>query len=116
VALMDRLLGTMQADMAKRGVPLVLVIIPSPIDACESYDIRVDTVKYPQYERRRISGTVDSLAARHGIRRVDLWTPFRAANVCDLYYRGGDLHWKQNGQELAARLLADSLVAWKLLR
>jgi hypothetical protein len=116
VALMDRLLGAMQDDMTKRGVPLVLVIIPSPIDACEKYDIQVDTVRYPQYQRRRISGTIDSLAARHGIRRLDLWTPFRANNACDLYYRGGDLHWKANGQELAARLLSDSLVAWKLAR
>jgi lysophospholipase L1-like esterase len=114
VALMDRLLGAIQGDMQKRGVPFVLLIIPSPIDACEQYDIRVDTAKYPRYDRRRISGIVDSLAARHGIRRLDLWTPFRAANACDLYYRGGDLHWKANGQALAARLLADSLVAWKL--
>jgi SGNH hydrolase-like domain, acetyltransferase AlgX len=114
VALMDRLLGAIQQDMQARAVPLVLVIIPSPIDACESYDIRVDTARYPGYERRRISGTIDSLAARHGIRRVDLWAPFRAANACDLYYRGGDLHWKENGQRMAARLVADSLTAWKL--
>jgi hypothetical protein len=115
VALMDRLLGAIQDDMTKRGVPFVLVIIPSPIDVCDNYEIRVDTAKYPQYERRRISGIVDSLAARHGIRRLDLWAPFRASgNACDLYYHGGDLHWKANGQAMAARLLADSLTAWKL--
>jgi hypothetical protein len=114
VALMDRLLAAMQGDLARRGVPLVLVIIPSPLDACERYDVRVDTVRYPRYERRRISGTIDSLAARHGMRRLDLWTPFRASGACDLYYRGGDLHWKANGQALAARLLTDSLRAWGL--
>ena len=114
VALMDRLLGAIQDDMSRRRIPLVLLIIPSPIDACEGYDIRVDTVSFPKYERRRISGTIDSLAARHGMRRVDLWAPFRAAGACDLYYRGGDLHWKANGQALAARLVADSLRAWRL--
>jgi hypothetical protein len=114
VALMDGLLGAIQRDMTARGVPIVLVIIPSPVDACERYDISVDTVRFPGYERRRISGTIDSLAARHGIRRLDLWGPFRAEGACDLYYRGGDLHWKANGQALAARLLADSLVAWGL--
>jgi hypothetical protein len=115
VALMDRLLGAIQDDMTKRGIPFVLMIIPSPIDACDGYEIRVDTAKYPQYDRRRISGTIDSLAARHGIRRLDLWVPFRASgNACDLYYRGGDLHWKANGQAMAARMLADSLAAWKL--
>jgi hypothetical protein len=114
VALMDRLLGAIQDDMKNRGVPFVLVIIPSPIDVCDAYDVRVDTVAYPQYERRRISGTFDSLAARHGIRRLDLWAPYRANNACDLYYRGGDLHWKAKGQALAARLLSDSLSAWGL--
>jgi lysophospholipase L1-like esterase len=114
VALMDRLLGAMQKDMQRRGVPLVLLIIPSPIDACEGYDIHVDSASYPKYERRRISGTIDSLAARHGIRRIDLWEPFRAAGACTLYYRGGDLHWKENGQALAAKLVADSLRAWRL--
>lgn len=114
VALMDRLLGAIKDDMSRRGVPLVLLIIPSPIDACEGYDIHVDSAAYPHYERRRISGTIDSLAARHGIRRVDLWEPFRAAGACTLYYRGGDLHWKENGQALAATLVADSLRAWQL--
>jgi len=115
VALMDRLLAAIQSDLARRGIPFVLVIIPSPIDACDRYDIRVDTASYPLYERRRISGTIDSLAARHGIHRLDLWTPFRAGDACDLYYRGGDLHWKANGQAMAARLLADSLALWKLV-
>lgn len=114
VAVMDRLLGTMQRDFTARGVPLVLVNIPSPIDVCEAYDLKVDPVRYPRYERRRISGIVDSLAARHNMRRIDLWGPFRANDACSLYYRGGDLHWKANGQAIAARLLADSLIAWKL--
>ena len=114
VALMDGLLDVIQNDLTKRGIPLVLVIIPSPIDVCDSYDTRVDTAKYPGYDRRRISGTIDSLAARHTIRRLDLWSPFRSGNACDLYYRGGDLHWKANGQAIAAQLLADSLIAWKL--
>ena len=92
----------------------MLVNIPSPIDACEGYDIRVDRARYPGYERRRISRIIDSLAARHDIRRLDLWEPFRANDACALYDRGGDFHWKANGQALAARLLADSLTAWKL--
>jgi hypothetical protein len=116
VALMDRLLGTIHDDMTQRGTPFVLMIIPSPIDACDVYDVKVDTVRFPRYERRRLSGAIDSLAERHGIRRLDLWTPFRANNACDLYYRGGDLHWNAKGQALAARLLADSLTAWGVAR
>ncbi len=116
VAVMDRLLGAIAADLAARGIPLVAVVIPSPIDACESYDVRIDPASYPQYDRRRLSRTVDSLTARHGIRTVDLWEPFRARGACALYFRGGDLHWRPEGQAIAARLLADSLAAWHLVK
>ena len=115
VAIMDRLLGEIQSDVSKRGMPLVVLIIPSPIDACDSYDVKIDPAKYPQYDRRRISRTVDSLAARHGMRRIDLWGPFREAGACPLYYRGGDLHWKPAGESIAAGLVADSLSAWGLV-
>lgn len=115
VALMDRLLGAIAQDLTARGVPLVLVNIPSPIDACLTYDVRIDPARYPHYERRRLSGIVDSLAARHGIRRLDLWGPFISNDPCSLYYRDGDLHWKERAQSLAADLLADSLAAWHLV-
>ncbi len=114
VAVMDRLLGAIADDLAARQVPLVLLVIPSPIDACETYDVKIDSATYPQYDRRRLSRTVDSLARRHGIRTVDLWEPFRARGACALYFKGGDLHWKPDGQALAAQLLTDSLVAWRL--
>jgi hypothetical protein len=114
VALIDRLLGAMQRDFAGRNTPFVVVIIPSPIDICETYDVKIDPVKYPRYERRRITATVTAAAARHGIRHIDLWTPFRANDPCGLYYRHGDLHWNDKGQAFAARLLADSLAAWRI--
>ncbi|MBI3791334.1 MAG: hypothetical protein HY275_10715 [Gemmatimonadetes bacterium] len=116
VAIMDRLLGAIAADLTARRVPLVLVVIPSPIDMCETYDVRIDPRTYPQYDRRRISRTVDSLAARHQIRRVDLWDALRAQDPCTLFYRGGDLHWNARGQAIAARVVADSLAAWQLAR
>ncbi len=112
VAVMDRLLGAIADSLTARQVPLVLVVIPSPIDACDTYDAKIDAVKYPRYDRRRLTHVVDSLATRHGIRTLDLWAPFRARGACDLYFHGGDLHWNPEGQLLAARLLADSLAAW----
>jgi hypothetical protein len=112
---MDGLLAAMQRDMATRNTPFVLVVIPSPIDACDTYDYRIDTVKYPSYDARRISRTIDSLAGRHGIKRIDLWEPFRAQDACALYYRDGDLHWNEKGQSIAAAIVADSLAAWGFL-
>lgn len=113
VTLMDRLLGTIRRDFSARKLPFVLVIIPSPLDVCDTYDVRIDSTKYPGHEPRRVSGIIDSLAARHGMRRIDLWDAFRANDPCGLYYRKGDLHWNGKGQAVAASLLADSLAAWR---
>ncbi len=116
VALMDALLGTLRRDLAARGLPFVLLIIPSPLDACDQYDVRIDTTRFPGHDRRRLSGTIDSLAARHGIRRIDLWPVMRGNDACSLYYRDGDNHWNTKGQTLVARITADSLAAWGLAR
>lgn len=112
VALLDRLLGGIAADFRARQLPLAIVVIPSPIDLCETYDVQISPATYPQYDRRRLSRTVDSLAAKHGLPRVDLWEPLKAKNPCALFYRGGDLHWNAAGQAVAAAIVADSLRAW----
>ena len=112
VAVTDRLLGVIARDVAALGVPLVVLVIPSPIDVCEHYDVAFNPVTYPKYDRRRLSRTMDSLATRHGMRTIDLWEPFRARDACALYFRGGDVHWNTLGQAVAARVVADSLVAW----
>ena len=111
-ALMGRLLGAVQAAMDSVRLPFVLVVIPSPIDICENYDIRVDSTRYPAYDRRRLTRVVDSLAARWKIRTVDFYQAFGTAGACSLYFRHGDLHWNPTGQRLAARVLADSLASW----
>jgi hypothetical protein len=114
VALIDRLLGVMQRDLATRQTPFVVMVIPSPLDICPTYDVKIDSTKYPGYDRRRISAAVQAAAARHGIRHIDLWTPFGANDPCSLYFRRGDLHWNGKGQAVAARVLVDSLAAWHI--
>lgn len=111
-ALMGRLLEAVQAAMDSVRLPFVLVVIPSPIDICENYDIRVDSTRYPAYDRRRLTRVVDSLAARWKIKTVDLYQAFATAGACSLYFRNGDLHWNPTGQRLAATILADSLASW----
>lgn len=107
--LMQGVIADFQRVAAQAGVPAFLVIIPSPIDACPSYDFQVDSVRYPAYDRNRLTGIVARAADSAGLRRINLLDAFRAKGACSLYFRGGDFHWNDAGQAFAAGVVADSL-------
>jgi hypothetical protein len=94
---------------AKHATGLILLILPSPIDVCDHYDIRVEPRQFPQYDRTRLSALVEEIAARHGILYLNLWRAFRSDPVCH-YFRGGDGHWNDAGQAQAAQLLSALII------
>ena len=109
LAAMDKLFALARDTLAARGVRVLVLVIPSPIDACASYDIRVDSLQFPRYDRRRISGEFETMARRQQLPVLNLWAPFSAAGACALYFRDGNTHWNAAGQALAARVTADTL-------
>ncbi len=111
VALMDRIVEEMQRVCAGSGVPLVLVPIPHPLDLGEHATGEVDLAKYPEYQRRRMVGILEEIATRHGIRSIDLFTPFQNRGSAELYFRGFDDHWNDVGQDLAGELVARDLAS-----
>ncbi len=115
VRLMEAVLQRMAAFARNRRIPLVLLVIPSPIDACPSYDVRVDRKSYPSYRPENLTAPLDRIASRLGIPFLDLFGPFRKAHPETLFFHGTDDHWNAAGQDLAARLLADLLEKKKLL-
>ncbi|MGH7562686.1 MAG: alginate O-acetyltransferase AlgX-related protein [Gemmatimonadales bacterium] len=110
LAVMERVLGEMRRLLEPRGIAGLVLIIPSPVDICESYDPRVDSTAHPRYDRRRQSREIEAMARRQGLRVLNLWEPFREAGACALYYRYGDNHWNAAGQLEAARATRDSLL------
>jgi lysophospholipase L1-like esterase len=111
LALMEGILRQMRAVTAARHVPLLLLIVPSPIDVCGSYDYAVDPKQYPLYRHSRLSDDVESIAERNGITYLNLFRPFSDANADDLYFRFGDDHWNDAGQRVAAELVSTFIVA-----
>jgi hypothetical protein len=117
VRLMDGVLGRIAAIAREHDVPLLLMIIPSPVDAVEGYDLgRVDEHRHPAYQRTALTDAVAAAAARQGIATVNLMETFRAHDAKALYFRGGDNHWNDAGQELAAQTLADAVISRRLMR
>ena len=97
--------------MESRGATFVLLIIPSPIDVCDGYEVQVDRKKFPAYERSHLTEAFEGIARRHGIRYLNLYAPFRALDACRLYFPRTDDHWNDEGQRVAAEFMAALLRA-----
>jgi hypothetical protein len=108
--LLRKIVERMQAVCVENSTTLVLVIIPSPADVIEDYDFcTIDRVKYPAYDPRTITGAMEEAAKRTGVPCVNLFDQFAESDPKQLYFRGGDNHWNDSGQQTAAKTVAMSL-------
>ena len=97
---------------ASRDVPVVFVLIPSAIDVLDKYEGgRIDTVRFPHYDRAGVTGKIAERLRANGRSVIDLFGPFRESTT-RLYLRGDDNHWNAEGQALAATIVADSVAPW----
>ena len=112
VALMDAVLGHIQQTAATASVPLFVVIVPSPFDLCPDYDSgHVNRERHPQYRPRALTDALAAILEKRNIPGLDLWLPFSARpDTNALYFHGGDDHWNDAGQNLAAEHAAALLV------
>lgn len=113
--LMDRVIEKMKRITAARSTPLMLVIIPSPFDVVDNYSVSVDTRKYPEYRRSELTDVVEDIARKYQLPYLNLFRPFREHGAGPLYYMVDNDHWKPEGQQLAAGLVAEYIVHEHLL-
>jgi lysophospholipase L1-like esterase len=109
--LLEAVLGRWRQAAEAAGVPLLAIVVPPAIDACEAFDVEVDRAAYPGYDRSRLSRAATDAARRQGLAVLDLYGPFRAAGADGLYQRYDDDHWNPRGQDLAARLAVERILA-----
>jgi hypothetical protein len=111
-----RLLAAVLREVRKvavgAGVRVLVLVVPSPIDVCDDYEIPVDVRQHPEYDRRRLSSAAEAAARGAGLDALDLFEPFREAGARGLYYHPPrEDHWNAAGQDLAARLVTDRIMA-----
>jgi lysophospholipase L1-like esterase len=115
--LMDRIVLRLKMTAEAARVPLLILIVPSAHDAVPNYDYgRVDRVKFPEYRPEGMTDLLQGMARRHAIPFVNFFGPFMERGAGDLYFRGGEDHWNDRGQEVAASLVADEIVSSGWLR
>ncbi len=110
LALLGAVVGEMHRAAEAAGSALLVVVLPSRLDVCGSLDLGwIDPVRWPAWERGRLASAIETLVRERGLPCVSLLEAFRAGGDCGLYFRGGDYHWNDRGQALAARLVAERI-------
>jgi hypothetical protein len=108
--LLEAVLGGWQNTAAAARVPILAVVVPPAID-CDAFDVKVDRAAYPTYDPARLSRVAAEAARRQGLPVLELREAFRATGAEGLYQHREDDHWNSRGQDLAARLVAERLLA-----
>ncbi len=114
-ALMACVLGRIEATARAHGVPILFLVIPSPIDVARNWPIVIDRSVYPDYRASAVTDFLQEQAERLGVPCVNLFEPFEAAHGTALYQPSPDEHWNPTGIDLAARLTADRIQSARLL-
>lgn len=116
IALMERVMERIQSIAQSRSVPLIFLIIPTPIDVEDKWWISVDPAVFPEYRRSGLTDNLDRIAKEHQFLYFNLFEPFRTHRADKLYFSRGDDHWNATGERLAAALLSDYIERNHLLR
>jgi hypothetical protein len=105
--LMKRVLARVRDECARRGVPLLVLVVPSSVDLCPGYGIHVDPARYPGWSPTGLTDAYATILAELALPFLDLTPAFRAAGAESLYMGRGDFHWNAAGEELGALRTAD---------
>ncbi len=68
-------------------------------------------LSFPDHVPSRLSAEAAQAARRQGLPVVELFAAFREVGADRLYYRHGNDHWNAEGQDLAARVVAERVLA-----
>jgi len=109
--LLEAVLGRWRGAAEAARVPVLAVVVPPAIDVCDAFDVKIDRATYPDYDPSGLSRAAADAAERPGLAVVELYDPFRAAGADGLYQRKDDDHWNARGQDLAARLAVERVLA-----
>jgi lysophospholipase L1-like esterase len=101
---------------ATAGTKLAYVVIPPPGDLIPDYDVyHVDARVFADYSPAHLHEAALAVLQPGGAPIVDLHGPFTAHGPASLFLHADDMHWSPQGQDLAARIVADSVAARGLL-
>lgn len=116
VRLTAAVLRHLEQVVAASGTKLAYMVIPPPGDVIPGYDVyHVDARRFPGYRPEHLRDAALGVLRPSGVPVLDLYAPFITHGAEPLFLRADDMHWSPAGQDLAARVVADSVAASGLL-
>jgi hypothetical protein len=111
VRLMRAVLARIVATAKSHDVPLIFLFIPHPSELGEYDTWRIDRGN-PNYDGDRPVALLESIASELA---VPYLSPMAGHDPNKFYFRGGDDHWNDAGQDLAAQSMARFVTSLGLL-
>jgi hypothetical protein len=113
---MEAVLKELKSLAFSKDIGLVIVIQPSVIDLTENFKFSFKHLaRYSRYQRSNLTDAVEAICRVSGVHFINLFNIFLENGPEELYFRGGDPHWNNRGQQIAARETA-SYILTKIVR
>ena len=104
IKLMDGIIKNAKNIADKKGIGFVVLILPSVIDLTENFDFSYKHLeKYPGYRKTNLTNAVKNICISNRIAFINLFDIFSKNNPEDLFFKGRNDHWNDQGQEIAAK-------------
>lgn len=104
--LLEEILKRFKTVSESNDVEMVLLFQPSLTDLTNSnYYIGFEYLQshFSNYERDLVADSVSEIGNKLELNYIDLYDVFLKNNPEELYFKGGNTHWNDSGQDLAAR-------------
>ena len=117
IKLMEAILKKANIVARSKGIKFLIVIQPSVIDLTKGNAV-LDyeyLEQYPKYRRTNLSDAVKNICVANNINYINLYEVFVKNDPENLFFRDGDDHWNDQGQDIAAKETASYIVNRKMI-
>ena len=109
---MTAVIGRAKSFADSHGIAFVVLIQPSSRDMTTYTEPNhVDYTEYEAYKPTNLTDFAEQSARSVGAAFVNLFQPYADNDPDKLFWTDGDTHWNNEGQVLAARVVAEYLTS-----
>lgn len=113
LSMMRAVMVAIQVLASKLEIPVLFLAIPHPIDVMGGVHESgaIDREEYVNYDPDRLVRSITDICEMNKLTCFDLMSTMREEGGADLYLRGGDDHWNDRGQSVAAGAVGRFIVS-----
>lgn len=104
MSLMNKVLGKSKIVADSKNIQFMVLIQPSSRDLSTNLKLNYKYfTKFPNYKRSSLTDAVNKVCTHNDISCLNLFDIFSRSNPDAIYFKDGNDHWNDAGQEIAAK-------------